>query len=234
MSYLKPLSFTLLILLFSSCTLPKHLTSNVPPENIRNISLYPTHSYISLINEGNILTQNDSLSQLSAKIIDNSLKENSQKLRINNVLNLPDTSLQNQINREIEQVVQKLNLNYSLDSTTSIPPTLDSLMDIRGIRFSAALMGAGFTRSKKNYTEQIVKGVFVGILTMGMFVTTPYKSKSNLYALIFDAEQNNIAFFNKDFEIDEDPLAEEFVSKQVVNIFEGYLWQEEAQNPHHW
>ena len=104
-------------------------------------------------------------------------------------------------------------------------PVIDSLLEANGKRFGLISMSTGFTRAKYNYGLQIVKGILVGILTMGMYVEVPVSANSSLSIMIVDAKENNVAFFNNSYLQDEEPIDSIVINKQVQRIFNGYFWE---------
>ncbi|GAB2987006.1 hypothetical protein GCM10027049_28540 [Mucilaginibacter puniceus] len=221
MKNLYVLLVTLLIL--TSCTVTKPLTSSVSVADVTDIQLFEPVSMISLIETGNKGKYNDSTSQISKALLTTTLKSFPQNIPITGEITSTDNAVKIKLTNDIEYLCGSADKEKSI-SNLKITPTLDSLLEATGKRFGLIAVSTGFTRRKGNYGGQIAKGILTGVLTMGMYYTTPVKSYSTVYVMIVDAKENNIAFFRKSFLQDKDPLDEGVLSKQVQKAFEGYFW----------
>lgn len=145
------------------------------------------------------------------------------QLPITGDIQISDTVISNKIRMEINFLLNSVLRNKSIFSI-QITPVLDSVMDLKGKRFGLILVTNGFTRTNSNYTNQSMKGAGMAILTLGMYYQTPIKATSNIYAMIVDAKENNIAFFNKDFVRNKEPLEATVIIDQFKNLFSGYFF----------
>lgn len=221
MKYLKQLFFGLLIL--SSCTTTKPLTSSVNQNEISDLQSFEPVSYISLIERGNRGKFNDSLSQSSQELITSALNSYPNNIPLTGNITVIEPRIKQILAKDIENLCISA-VRQKTIATLKITPMLDSLLESRGKRFGIITAATGFTRKKGNYGGQIAKGVLTGILTMGMYYQTPIKANSTIYAMIVDSKNNNIAFFRKSFVQDKDPLDEDVIKKQIQKLFEGYFW----------
>nr|WP_271544675.1 hypothetical protein [Pelobium sp.] len=224
MKHLNQLFFGLLIL--SSCATMKPMTSSVKHTEISDLQSFEPVSYISLIETGNKRKFNDSLSQISQKLLTSALKSFPDNIPITGDVSVVEPRVKQILAKDIEYLVISAERQKSI-ATLKITPTLDSLLESKGKRFGIITAASGFTRKKGNYGGQIAKGVLTGLLTMGMYYQTPIKANSTIYTLIVDSKENNIAFFQKSFLQDKDPLEEDVIKKQIQKIFEGYFWTQE-------
>lgn len=226
-SHMKHLNQLLLVLLIlSSCTTTRPLTSVVKPAEITDLQILEPVSYISLIETGNKGKYNDSISQSSQVLVTKALKSFPDNIPFTGEITVVDSRIKQKLAKDIEYLCLSAEKQKSI-SNLKITPALDSLLESKGKRFGLITVSTGFTRKKGNYGGQIAKGVLTGILTMGMYYQTPIKANSTIYAMIIDSKDNNIAFFKKSFLPDKDPLEEAVVSKQIQKIFEGYFWTKE-------
>ena len=85
------------------------------------------------------------------------------------------------------------------------------------------IIATGFTRIKGNYGGQIAKGIGVGLLTLGMVVPTPIKANSAVHAMIVDAKEDNVAFYQRSRQ-EKEPLNEQVLRLQLTEIFKGYFY----------
>ncbi|MDA9555605.1 hypothetical protein N9R54_05150 [Pelobium sp.] len=202
------------------------MTSSVKHTEISDLQSFEPVSYISLIETGNKRKFNDSLSQISQKLLTSALKSFPDNIPITGDVSVVEPRVKQILAKDIEYLVISAERQKSI-ATLKITPTLDSLLESKGKRFGIITAASGFTRKKGNYGGQIAKGVLTGLLTMGMYYQTPIKANSTIYTLIVDSKENNIAFFQKSFLQDKDPLEEDVIKKQIQKIFEGYFWTQE-------
>ncbi len=211
--------------LFSSCATSKMKTSEVQPSEITEMLKFEPFSFISLIEKGNKSTFNDSLSVQTKRILSETL-ETFEKLRLVNVNNNTNDSLQTkEFEKDVIFLVSSAVSDKNIKNLT-IPPQIISLLKENNKRFGLIIVQSGFTRVKNNFGGQVAKGIGLGILTLGMYVQSPIKSNSTIYAIIVDAKNNNIAFYNQSFLQNKEPIEKETIKRQLDAIFQGYFWKE--------
>jgi len=223
---MRKLRFYILFLcaiLIHSCTTSKMLTSTIKPNEVSDIQKFEPLSFISLIEKGNRAKYNDSLSQKSKALLYDAIDTFKQMIPFTGDIFISDTSCNRKLKKEILFLLNSANKQQMI-STIKIPPILDSILESKGKRFGLITVASGFTRTDGNYGGQLAKGLGIGLLTLGMYVQTPVKSKSNIYIMIVDAKENNIAFFRKSILKEEEPLDRSVLKKQIQKIFEGYFW----------
>ncbi len=213
-----------LFILFSSCVSNKMLTSSVSPTAIHELAYFEPISYIHLIEKGNKSKYNDSLSRITTTEVEEILLNNKEKLNLSHRITIEDDTLMSRIKDEITLLIQAAILNKSLDALV-IPPTIDSILKSKNQRFSLAVVSSGFGRRKGNYGGQVAKSLGVGLLTMGMYIPVPVKSNITMYALIFDSQLNNVAFFKRTKPLEKSPTDSEILEKQIRKLFEGYFFE---------
>jgi hypothetical protein len=210
------------ILLTTSCTTTKLLTSGVSPSEVTDLQKFQTFAYITLIESGNRGRLNDTISNKSIKIFSEALVTFKNSIPVTGEISVSDTLTQKKIEKEVEFLCISADRQRSI-SNLKITPMLDSLLEERGKRFGLITVTTGFTRTKGNYGGQVAKGAAMGLLTLGMYYQTPIKANSTVYAMIVDAKENNIAFFRKSFLQDKEPLDKDVLTKQIQKIFENYF-----------
>lgn len=217
--YIYLLSFSIL----TSCSTSKMLTSDVSPDEIKDLQKFQTFAYISLIERSNNGNLNDTLSQESTEIFNEVLSTYNTQIPFGGNITISDTLLIKKIEKEIEYLCITADRQRSI-SDIKITPMLDSLLEKKGKRFGLITITTGFTRVNGNYSKQLAKGAAIGILTLGMSYQTPIKASSTVYAMIIDAKDNNIAFFRKSYLQDREPLDKNVLKIQIQKIFKNYFW----------
>lgn len=213
-----------LLFLFSSCDPTRKITSSVKPTEITDLQLFRPISYITLIDAGNRPFYNDSLSKKSQHLIKKSLRSNQEPLPLTDDIHIEDTSLQNKLDVEAVRLMIRA-FNHKKKDSLHIPPLIDSVLDARGKRYGLIIFAEGFARTSDNYTNQTMKGIGIGILTLGSYYTVPNKSGSTFHAMIVDAQNNNVAFYRFITEIEWHPLNEKVVKTQLFRLFNGYFYK---------
>ena len=214
-----------IFLLVASCTTTRLFTSGVKPAEIQDLQKFETISYISLIQKGNMGKLNDSVSAVSKAIFDEALSSFGNKIPVSGEINTGNPNLRKRLQKEIESLILSADKHKKIE-TLKLTPVIDSLLEANGKRFGLLTVTSGFTREKGNYGKQVAKGAAVGLLTLGMAYQTPIKANSTVYAMIVDAQENNIAFYKKSF-VEADPLTKEVLTKQLNKLFESYSWAKE-------
>lgn len=208
---------------FISCTVTKPLTSDVTPAEVTDLKLLEPYSYISMIKKGNQGELDDSISDISKQLNMDALKSYTGKIPLKGEIFLTDSTVNHQLEKEYEQLILTAEKNRDI-THLRITPTLDKVLESNETRFGLVVVSSGFTRVKGNYGKQVLKGAALGILTMGMYYQTPVKAYSTVYAMIVDAQKDNVAFFRKSFLQDQEPINPNVLSKQYEDIFEKYFW----------
>jgi hypothetical protein len=215
--------FTILsILIFSSCTTSKILKSGVQPDEIAELQYIEPFSYISMIEKGNKPILNDSVSLISKNILLKTVGDLKGRLPVTGEMFVSDLTLRSKLEKEIEFLCLSADRQKAI-TNIKITPTIDSLLTSKGKRFGLITVSTGFTRTRKNYVNQTLKGGAIGILTLGMIYTTPIKAYSTIYVMIVDANEDNIAFYRKSF-LQNEPLDEKGLARQFKDIFDKYFW----------
>lgn len=206
----------------TSCGTYKQQTTNRTPEEISQLDYFSPISYTHYIEKGNISNFSDSLSAITQSHLDSILNSNN-KFRTARKINLNDSITKIKYEEELTFLVQQIMGKQKLESL-HIPPTIDSIMKINNSDFGLATLSMGFGRKKGNYTGQLAKGIGIGILTLGMYTPAPIKSNLTIYSLIFDAKNENVAFYRQTPMKAASPTDPTVLNQQLEWIFDGYFY----------
>jgi hypothetical protein len=207
---------------FCACRSTKPFTSNLTAIEVNDIQKFETVSQIMLIKEKNIAKFDDSLSLKSKSLFEETLQSFSN-IPVTGNMSVQNERIKWRVQKEIEYLCTSAERLRSI-STIKLTPILDSLLESKGKRFGLITYTTGFTRKKGNYLRQLIKGLALSALTLGMYIETPTQSYSNVYAMIVDAKENNIAFFKISKRPENEPLNPKTLKMQINEIFEGYFW----------
>lgn len=212
------------VTLFASCATSKMMTSGVHASEITEMLKFEPLSYISVIEKGNKSTFNDSLSIQTTKVLSETLGMFEKLPLVDMNHNTNDSLRMREIEKEINFLVSSVIYNKNIKNLT-IPPMIISSLKEHNKHFGLIVIQSGFTRAKGNFGGQVAKGIGLGILTMGMYVQSPIKSNSSIYAMIVDAQNNDITFYNQSLLQEKEPMEKKTIEKQLNMIFENYFWQ---------
>lgn len=226
MTYIKPLQlagFMACILLWASCAVSRSRTSGVKPKEVRDLQKFEPYSYILLMEKGSEGALSDSISRRSRAIISHML-DTFRRLPITGSIAVTDTSLRKRVEEEAVALITAAGRERRV-ARVKLTPLLDSLLEQSGKRFGLITMTTGFTRTRKNYKRETLKGAAMGMATLGMYMEVPYKAGSSTYAVVVDAQENNVAFFKRSSLKDREPLDPAAVRQQIVLLFYNYFYR---------
>lgn len=206
----------------TSCGTYKHQTSNRSADEIKQLHYFSPIAYIHHIEKGNRSAFSDSLSDITRTQLD-SILSNNTNLRTSTKIEITDSVSNAKYEEELTSLFNRIMQGQQVE-TLDIPPTIDSILSINNTDFSLATLSIGFGRKKGNYTGQAAKAIGVGILTLGMYAPIPVKSNLSVYALIFDAKNNNVAFYRRTPVKEESPTDPTALYEQLEWLFDGYFY----------
>jgi hypothetical protein len=207
----------------TSCITNKMLVSKVKPTEIKSLAYFEPISYVQLIKKGNKPILNDSLSSLTKKGVENTLLKNKNNFHLSEKLEISNDTLNRKIINEIAQIVRIAKTTKKV-SGIQLTPIIDSIMESNSQRFALAIVATGFGRRKGNYGGQVAKGIGIGILTLGMYTPAPIKSSLILYGIIFDAKNNEIAFYKNTNPTEKNPTDSSVINEQFKKLFKDYFF----------
>jgi hypothetical protein len=227
---MKTLSIGLVLLTFilGSCSTSKLLTSGLKPNEITDLYYIEPVSYISLIEQGDKMILNDSLSNDSKQLLNKIVHDFKRNIPLTGDIIVTNIAIKQRLVKEIEHLYLTAK-NLKNISNIRITPVIDSLLESNNKRFGLITVSSGYTRTQSNYhNKQVMNamGNATHLLTGGIFPHAPAKANkaySTLYVMIVDADQNNISFYRKSVNFSE-PIDYNVLVIQFRNIFQGYFF----------
>ena len=208
----------LLVSLFSSCS-TQGFVSSVTRADIRQMTMFETLANVGVIEKGNKIVYNDSLTKIAKALFETELN-NDKTLPVSESFFSEDSVINNKIQYEIYFIMTCLERNIR-PKDIPVPPTVDSILCSRNERFGVLAYNWGFTRSTGNYAGQIAKGIAIGILTMGSYYTVPYKDMTRNGLIIVDAKNHNLAYVATAAR-ESSPLEAKTYQKQLKDLLKKY------------
>ncbi len=216
-----------LIVFSSSCIASKPLTSDLPASDINDVQVFHPVSEMYLINKGNKGEYSDSISRLSKIFLLDVLRSHRDQYPLGNELPPSDQMEKDILHQETIGLFHEINESKQLQHS-KVPDFVSQMLTKSDKRFGILTVTTGFTRRKGNMTAQMLKGIGIGILTLGMYVPVPVKASSFLGVMIFDNQTQKVVFFRKSTLTEMDPLDPKVLSKQIKAIFKDY-WETEPR-----
>lgn len=209
----------MLVGLFASCTANRGFVSSLTRADIRQVQLFEPLNYVGIIEKGNNISYNDSLTDVAKALFEKELSR-SKTIPVKGNIVIEDSLVNKRVQNEIYLLMNYVENNVRTKDLP-IPPTIDSILEARNERFGLLAYNWGFTRTGGNYAGQIGKGVLIGVLTMGTMYTVPYKDMSRCGIIIVDSKYNNLAYVataNRE----SNPLKAETYRKQMEDLLKKY------------
>jgi len=231
---MKTLSVLSVVLVFTlgSCSTTELLTSDVKPSEVVDLQYFEPFSYVSEDKE----MLNDSLSSDSKQRLNEIVQEFKDKISLTGTIFVTNNTIKQRLEKDIENLILSASdIKLLSISSIRITPLIDSLLESNNKRFGLITVEYGYIRTHSNnaklkalqITGAVVIGVPLFILTHGFFHSSPFslsdKSFSDLYVMIVDADQDNIAFYRKSIK-NGDPTDKNVLTYQFKNFFKGYYF----------
>lgn len=115
-------------------------------------------------------------------------------------------------------------LRKKLVPTLSIPESISDIIKASGHRYGMAIISGGFTRSRKNYTREIVRDVALAVLSLGSFIPVSYKNMFDSAVIIFDSKTDSVVYFRQLDPMSIDPLNQPRVWNYLPRLVDRYKW----------
>lgn len=212
-----PLVLMLLLLVVMSSCSGKYV-SLTKTGKLQELAHFEHISSIHLIEKGDEMVYNKTISDSATVIFNNTLRTNS-RVKVTKALAYSSDLQRNQANTEIMKLMKIAESGESL-ANYSITTTLDKVLEENNMRYGLITFAAGFTRTNPNYNKQLAKSVAVGLLTLGMFVPISIQSTNNVYVMVVDSYSNEIIFYNKHKSTNE-PLHVGMLKSQLNKVLKG-------------
>lgn len=115
-------------------------------------------------------------------------------------------------------------LRKKLVPTIPVPQSIMEVIQASGHRYGMAVVSGGFTRSRKNYTREIVRDVALSILSLGSVIPVTYKNMFDSAVIIFDSKTNSVVYFRQLDPVSIDPMNQPRVWNYLPRLVDRYKW----------
>ena len=200
----------------------KYMSSKVKPTEIKDMYLFQPIVSVFTMEKGSKVLCNADISNETNLNLTNTIFKYKLKLPAWEYFYSKDSAANEKINTEIKLLFVAMKI---AKKTTDVPitPFLDKILETNGKRFGLLIFAEGFSRSKKNYNNQLILGALsvVAFGLKGAYI--PDKNYLSLYAIIIDAKENNIAFFNDAYGANNDPSNQQNMYYRIDELFSKYF-----------
>jgi len=214
----------LLPFLFMASCVPTYVVSSPSPRTIPEITVINPATFIEIIpkGKGNKSFYSDSLSAIANVNLEAGLVQYLSAYLPVSTLDF-DSATDVLIDFQLDQLFGLLQVERKAIPYVELPPSVDSVMEANHIDYAVVAMHYGFTREKGNYGAQVAKGLLLGIVTLGTVYTVPVRSASDLTVCIIDRPNHQIAFHNRAYAQDLEPLDKRTTDDQISRVFMDYF-----------
>lgn len=210
-------------IILSTLILISCVAKNIDTDKINSLDYFEPVAFINLTNNENTTTINDSISQLVSHRLDSIINEYSHRFRIRKKLEIRDPSLQKSFEKEVADLIFEkfINKNPEINIPT---PTIDSILQINNSNFTMLNVVTGFQRTKKNFRNQTLKSLGIGLLTLGNAIPIYSKNSITTYTLIFDSNGEKIVFEKKTDLTESKPTKPSVLRSELIKTFRNYYF----------
>lgn len=199
------MSSLLLVILacfLDSCSTTDLLTSDVTSTDVIDLQYFEPVPDVTLIYDENTKILSDSLSDVSKQLLNEIVQEFKDKISLTGSIIVTNNTLKQRFDKDVEKLVMTANdIKHSSISSIRITPLIDSLLESNNKRFGLITVESGYIKTDPYYAKQIFAGAFLNIISWFIFAGSTYppyyhpnKGYSELYVMIVDAGEGNIAF----------------------------------------
>ena len=194
--------------------------SSEQPEPVNDILLLEPVSVIQFMTDEELVVIDDDLSRESSEMIRNFIMSQPGYWHVTD-----DAIL---LGRATEDLVGFYNiirpLRKKLVPTLGIPDSINDIIKASGHRYGMAIVSGGFTRSRRNYTREVVRDVAVAILSLGSVIPVTYKNMFDSAIIIFDSQTNSVVYFRQLDPMNFDSLNQPRVYNYLSRLISRYKW----------
>jgi hypothetical protein len=218
--------FTIAILSVSiiSCGTTRLLHSKLKPNEIKTLDLLILPSNISSISKSNRPEFNQALSDSFQVSFESKIANYIPSEIKKGEIITPNLVEKQSIDQELFNLISFVEKKRNIKNIQVSHKLIDYFSRHKN-EYVLVGFSSGFTREKGNYGKQVVKGLGVGILTLGMVVPVPYKANLTNIILILDVKNANIAFYRRATgEIE--PLKEANIERRIKFLLDSYFYRD--------
>lgn len=207
-------------IILASCSKKAYRSQNLPSD-YGDILLLGSVTHISLIEKGDEMVRDDSISNVTRCKMDDILLTKTPLAPNDIVFNTAHDTLQELLGMELAAVSNEMIANGKKESV-KMPPLIDSLLKDSSPRYGMFTLVTGFMRTSENYEKQTLKGAGVGLLSLGLYMPFPYKYGCVVTTILFDKDVQRVVYYNQVTQPDKNPLHRDDLRNLLAKSLRGF------------
>lgn len=209
------------VLAFVSCSTTRYL-SPVTERPVSDIALITPLAVISYTDAAKITAPDDELSQNAEAMLATAVMRSA--LPVTRRLDADFFGSDSDMREDVMGLTQ---YNMRKKGHYPIPASIDRFLERHGQRYGLVIFSEGFTRDKKGYRKDVIKGAAIGVLSAVLsggttyIAGTPVKFRSDIYLAVYDSQMNIVVFFDRDIPEEADPFNSEQLLRRINRMADG-------------
>ena len=194
---------------------------------VGEMALFTPDSYVNYIDEKGMTVFHDSLSAVASSVLEEAVLESGVP-----VVKVLGTDFQeaSSVKDFARMVIGQPSRRMSF--LVPVPDAIDRRLEAEGMRYGLILVSDGMDRDVRGYRKDIAVGVALGIVTGvvsallgggGYSYSAPYRNSSSIWAIVVDAEEDRIVFYDDSPEREISPLKKSGVRAQVSTLLKAFV-----------
>ena len=208
-----------LSLLAASCS-NVYIAKSDPVQLVDDVLLLEPVSVIEFLTDEEMAVIDDDLSRENSEMVSEIILSRPGYYHVTDDAILSATATRDMINfyNTLASVKKKI------VPAVPVPESIMSVIRDSGKRYALAIVSGGFTRSKRNYTREVVRDVAIAILSLGNYVRVSNKAAFDTAAIIIDFQTEEVVYFRRLDPRTHDPMDKKQVAFTINMLFDRYLW----------
>ena len=191
---------------FASCSANRGFVSTVTRDDIQQLAQFEMYAHFGRVENGVSIIDNDSVTNTAKSLFETELAHD-KTLPVTETIAISDNLVRNKVQDEIRWMRIYIDNNVPVKDIT-IPPTIDSILCSRNVRFGLLVHNGGFSCPD-------------GELKIGNNMFTACEGSTRSAIFIVDSKLKNLAYVataNRN----SDPLKTETYQKQMKDLLKEY------------
>ena len=191
----------------ASCSANRGFVSNVTRDDIKQLAQFEMYAHFGRVDNGISIIDNDSVTNTAKSLFETELAHD-KTLPVTETISISDNLVRNKVQDEIRWMRIYIDNNVPVKDLT-IPPTIDSILCSRNVRFGLLIHNGGFY-----CPDGILKGPGSGI-------PVACEGSTRSAIIIVDSKLKNLVYVATSNR-NSNPLEAETYRKQVNNLLKKY------------
>ena len=193
----------------ASCSANRGFVSNVTREDIQQLAQFEIYAHFGRVENGISIIDNDSVTSIAKSLFETELAQD-KTLPVTESIAISDNLVRNKVQDEIRWLRIYIDNNVPVKDIT-IPPTIDSILCSRNVRFGLLVHNGGFYCPDGIYKSP----------GSGIPIPVAHEGSTRSAIIIVDSRFKNLVYVATS-NLKSNPLEAETYRKQVNNLLKKY------------